>query len=263
MLENLPLHKEEPLVKVAYEICRWHHERYDGKGYPDGLKGEEIPISAQAVALADAYDALISERVYKKAFSHEKALSMILNGECGAFNPLLLECLSDIADRIQEELEINSLSRFSEKEIHNIVEQMLSYKELAASNRTLSILEEERMRFQLFSSRAYEIQFEYTVGPSMITVSDRGAEQFGIPRLIVNPSENKELLSLISRETLCRLDRMLRKTTAECPVVECEAEVTFGGEKHMSRIICQALWTHGEKDESSGAIGKIVGVHEE
>lgn len=263
MLENLPLHKEEPLVKVAYEICRWHHERYDGGGYPDGLKGEEIPISAQAVSLADAYDALISERVYKKAFSHEKALNMILNGECGAFNPLLLECLSDIAEHIQEELEINSLSRFSEKEIHNIVEQMLSYKELAASNRTLSILEEERMRFQLFSSRAYEIQFEYTAVPPMITVSDRGAEQFGIPRLIVNPSENRELLSIISRETLCRLDRMLRKTTAECPVVECEAEVNFDGEKHLSRMICQALWTHGEKDEYRGAIGKIVGIDEE
>lgn len=131
MLENLPLHKDEPLVKVAYEICRWHHERYDGRGYPDGLKGEEIPISAQAVSLADAYDALISERVYKKAFSHEKALSMILNGECGSFHPLLLECLSDIADHIQEKLSINSLNRGSEKEIHNIVERLLSHKELA------------------------------------------------------------------------------------------------------------------------------------
>ena len=85
MLQNLPRHKEEPLVKVAYEICRWHHERYDGNGYPDGLKGEEIPISAQAVSLADAYDALVSERVYKKAFSHEKAMYMILNGNVGCF----------------------------------------------------------------------------------------------------------------------------------------------------------------------------------
>ena len=144
MLQNLPLHKEEPLVKVAYEICRWHHERYDGNGYPDGLKGDEIPISAQVVSLADAYDALISERVYKKAFSHEKAMRMILDGECGAFHPLLLECLSDIADHIQEELTMNSLSRASEKEIHNIVEQLLSHKELSSSNRTLSMLEEEQ-----------------------------------------------------------------------------------------------------------------------
>ena len=82
-----------------------HHERYDGNGYPDGLKGDEIPISAQIVSIADVYDALVSERVYKKAFSHKKAMEMILNGECGAFNPLLLECLVEIQDRIKTELD--------------------------------------------------------------------------------------------------------------------------------------------------------------
>ena len=90
------------LVRIAIQICRWHHERYDGGGYPDGLKGEEIPIAAQVVSLADVYDALVSERVYKKAFSHEKAIEMIRNGECGVFNPILLECLLDIQDKIQE-----------------------------------------------------------------------------------------------------------------------------------------------------------------
>ena len=104
MLESLEYYKNEPLVRIAHDICRWHHERYDGKGSPDGLKGEEIPISAQVVALADVYDALISERVYKKAYSHEKAVEMILNGECGTFNPLLLECLKDIQSRLKEEM---------------------------------------------------------------------------------------------------------------------------------------------------------------
>ena len=105
MLRSLKRYQNEELVKIAYEICRWHHERYDGRGYPDGLKGEEIPISAQVVSLADVYDALVSERVYKKAFSSEKALEMIQNGECGSFNPLLLECLVDIRDRVKEEYE--------------------------------------------------------------------------------------------------------------------------------------------------------------
>ena len=86
---------------MAYTICRWHHERYDGRGYPDGLKGDEIPIAAQVVSVADVYDALVSERVYKKAFPHEKAISMILGGECGAFNPDLLECMLDIQDDIK------------------------------------------------------------------------------------------------------------------------------------------------------------------
>ena len=105
MLHDLNEFAEQPLLQTAYEIARWHHERWDGRGYPDGLKGDEIPISAQLVSLADVYDALTSERCYKKAFSHEKAVQMILNGECGAFNPLLLQCLTDIQADLKEKLQ--------------------------------------------------------------------------------------------------------------------------------------------------------------
>ena len=105
MLRQIPFNQNDPLVKIAREICRWHHERWDGRGYPDGLKGDEIPISAQVVSLADVYDALTSERCYKAAFDHETALNMIVNGECGAFNPLLLECLMDGADQIKKAMQ--------------------------------------------------------------------------------------------------------------------------------------------------------------
>lgn len=108
MVEHLEAFREEPFVKVTYAICRWHHERWDGRGYPDGLKGDAIPISAQIVSIADVYDALTSKRVYKDAFAHEKAIWMILNGECGRFNPLLLDCLLDIKDSLKAELEKNS-----------------------------------------------------------------------------------------------------------------------------------------------------------
>ena len=100
MLDRLEDYREEPLVHTAYEICRWHHERWDGGGYPDGLKGDAIPISAQIVSLADVYDALVSPRAYKKAIPHPQAVQMILNGESGAFNPLLLDCLRTVADQI-------------------------------------------------------------------------------------------------------------------------------------------------------------------
>ena len=103
MLEGMVQYRDSALVRAARDICRWHHERYDGGGYPDGLKGEAIPISAQVVSLVDVYDALTSDRVYKKAFSHEKAMHMILNGDCGAFNPLLIDCLIDLQDRIVAE----------------------------------------------------------------------------------------------------------------------------------------------------------------
>lgn len=101
-LKNVPIYQNEPLVKIAYEICRWHHERYDGSGYPDGLKGDKIPIFVQVVSIADAYDALVSRRVYKEAFPHNVALQMIVDGECGEFNPVLVECLSDISDDLKK-----------------------------------------------------------------------------------------------------------------------------------------------------------------
>ena len=108
ILLSLPADQQSvPLVRMAFEICRWHHERYDGKGYPDGLKGDDIPIAAQVVALADVYDALTSERCYKKAYSHEDALNMILDGQCGSFNPLLLQCLQEITTVLKQELTKN------------------------------------------------------------------------------------------------------------------------------------------------------------
>ena len=111
ILYDLDNFSEQPLLQTAYEIARWHHERWDGKGYPDGLKGDEIPIAAQLVSLADVYDALTSERCYKEAFSHETAMRMILNGECGAFNPLLLECLTDLQAELQKKLQNITVNR--------------------------------------------------------------------------------------------------------------------------------------------------------
>ena len=104
MLSKMERYKEEPLIDVAYQICRWHHERYDGRGYPDGLVGDEIPISAQIVSLADVYDALISERSYKKGYTHERAIEMILSGECGIFNPILIECFMEIEPKIKQKM---------------------------------------------------------------------------------------------------------------------------------------------------------------
>ena len=82
----------EQLNQYSYDICHCHHERYDGNGYPDGLKGDEIPLCAQVIGLVDAYDALISKRPYKGKYEHEEAIRMIINGECGAFSKPLIRC---------------------------------------------------------------------------------------------------------------------------------------------------------------------------
>ena len=104
ILDKLPFQQESSLVKTAYAICRWHHERWDGRGYPDGLSGDRIPISAQVVSMADVYDALVSKRVYKAAYAPDTAVQMILHGDCGTFNPLLLECLVEIQDVLKEDV---------------------------------------------------------------------------------------------------------------------------------------------------------------
>lgn len=93
---------EDDYRTTSYEICRHHHERYDGRGYPDGLKGDDIPISAQIVSVADVYDALVSERVYKGAFSVDEAFHMIVTGECGVFSPKLLESFRNSRKSFEE-----------------------------------------------------------------------------------------------------------------------------------------------------------------
>lgn len=95
IIESMKVEWNPEMKKACYEIARYHHERYDGKGYPDGLKGDEIPISAQLVSIADVYDALINVRCYKAAFSKDEAFRMIINGECGTFSPKLLEAFRD------------------------------------------------------------------------------------------------------------------------------------------------------------------------
>lgn len=123
ILSSAALDQTSKFVRTARSICRWHHEKYDGKGYPDGLSGDDIPISAQVVSLADVYEALTSVRCYKDAFSHEKAIDMILNGECGAFNPLLLQALKDISDELKD---IDKNTHYdSESEITDILDEML------------------------------------------------------------------------------------------------------------------------------------------
>ena len=101
---------DEQYCKTCYEICRYHHERFDGRGYPEGLKGDDIPISAQLVSIADVYDALTNERCYKKAFSTEKAFNMIVNGECGVFSPKLMTVFKEVRNKFEAMIAANGKS---------------------------------------------------------------------------------------------------------------------------------------------------------
>ncbi|MBQ9277379.1 MAG: HD domain-containing protein [Lachnospiraceae bacterium] len=102
ILDNLKDFQSEKMFHYSWEICRYHHERYDGKGYPEKLKGENIPLSAQIVSIADAFDALMTNTAYRKAIDFEKAYSMVMEGECGMFSPRIIQCFKMNKDKIEE-----------------------------------------------------------------------------------------------------------------------------------------------------------------
>ena len=262
MLENLPIHQHDPMVNVAHEICRWHHERYDGRGYPDGLKGDEIPISAQVVALADVYDALTSARVYKPPLSHEEAMQMILDGQCGAFNPLLLECFTENSEAIRAGLSGDSLIQRDQREIRNVVREIHRHEELSASERTLQLLEHERMKYSFFAAMTQEIQFEYTTSPAMVTLSAWGAEKLGLGEIVMDPIHNEAVLALVDTEWIQGLSNTLHSTYPDQPVITYDCQLTLDGEKRWYRIVARATWSPDEPARYTGAIGKAVDIHD-
>lgn len=261
MLKNLPAYEQEPLVRTAYEVCRWHHERYDGRGYPDQLVGDDIPISAQIVALADVYDALTSDRCYKKAYSHETAIQMILDGQCGVFNPLLLDCLQDVAPSLQKELADAAGKKPQRPELQKI-SQKNGHTNLLASERSLRLLDRERMKFNFFAAMTEEIQFEYTVEPPMLTLSSWGAKKLDMDEVIMNPEQNERVIRLFGTDPWQKLSTALRTTVPEHPVVNYECLLHCGGQPRWHRIVACAMWSTEDPPGYMGAIGKIVDIHD-
>lgn len=262
MLNDLPF-QNEPLVKIAYEICRWHHERYDGGGYPDGLKGEEIPISAQIVSIADVYDALTSERVYKKAFSHEKAMDMIVNGECGTFNPLLLECLAETAEEIREAMQGEATIENTADEMRQIVQEVMHHEKLSAPARTLHLLEYERRKHQFYTSLTDEMLFEYTTTPAILTLSESASRHFGVDSVVMEPITSGLLPSFFEPEDYKKLEELVKQMQPEDSLIQYECEMKVTGENHWYQLICQPMWTVDEEPQLEGIIGKVVPMQSE
>ena len=259
MLSRLTAFQNEPLVKTAYEICRWHHERYDGRGYPDGLKGEEIPISAQAVAMADVYDALTSDRCYHKARPHEEALAMIRNNECGVFNPLLMQCLVESADDIRAELAVVSPTVETERDLQKVTGELKQHEELTASEQVFQALKVERQRTHFFASLNHYIQFDYMADPPMLSFNDEGMRQLGLSSSTFNPYESRELHQVISTEELLMLNALLHTTTVEQPTLRyvCKLRLRDQPEQEYA-LCCRSLWSDDIKPRYLGAIGQVM-----
>lgn len=258
MLSDLGF-QDEPLVKVSREITRWHHERYDGRGYPDGLKGDEIPLSAQIVSLADVYDALTSERVYKPAFSHEKAIQMILNGECGAFNPLLLECLVEAQDAIRQGLAQPNRAFNSYEDLKSIAPAIQDAETLDVTEYALDQLENEREKNHFLTEISRQLQFDYNKSLDLLHIPVWAAKRLGTPAQIKDPLHTEALANLISHDLVELLSKAITETTPQDPLVRLDCTVTSNGEAYdCIIIITKTVWSQEEEPILVGVIGKIM-----
>lgn len=257
MLSDLAF-QDEPLIQISRDIARWHHERYDGHGYPDGLKGDEIPISAQVVSLADVYDALTSERVYKPAFSHEKAIEMIMDGECGTFNPLLLECLIEAQETIRQEMEKPDEVFNSYEELRSIVPAVQNAEALDVTEYALDQLEHERQKNHFITEISRHLQFDYSRSFDLLTVPTWASKRFDIPTQIPDPAHNDVVLDLIGAETIGQLAAAIESTTPQDPLIRLDCTVNYDGSAYDCIIIAKSLWLLDDDPRITGFVGKII-----
>jgi hypothetical protein len=235
-------------MKYAYEICRWHHERFDGRGYPDGLKGDEIPIAAQIVSIADVYDALTSERCYKKAYTHEKALEMIHNNECGVFNPILIECLDAIADKLVVALQTFDWSKQADKDFFYIADAMMNDPSHPIYNQAFRQFIDERKKCHFFEFTLNGILFEYTFTPSVMKLSSKASQKLGLPRTIIDdykPGDNAQCAT----ENLEKIRKIIqRKSTPKDKPISIKQTFNIDGKSIPCNVKVLQIWAKGKND---------------
>ena len=241
MLRALPIQQEEPLLRYAYEICRWHHERYDGKGYPDGLRGEEIPLAAQVVALADVYDALTADRCYRRGFSHEKAMTMILNGECGAFSEDLLACLVKISDKLPA-LSTYDYAVQPQLNDEDLRLQVRKYEELSETVSLMHSVQAEREKADFLCETLKQPFFTYRAEPEVFTLSNFAAAALSSQTVFVDPFRNEGIKTQFGLNVLTALCEKARETTYDSPEFTIEHVLTLYGKVKRVRMLCRSIW---------------------
>lgn len=259
ILKGLAIGQDEPLVKVAHAICRWHHERWDGGGYPDRLKGDEIPIAAQVVALADVYDALTSERCYKQAYSHEKAVDMILHGECGSFNPLLMECLRESSELLRTELQRSEYDRGFRHETRRLSEEILHREALPREDRAQRLLDLERERTAFYAEQRGGIQFDYDILSGSVTVVNRYEDP-------VNRTQKLDFdkgmgLTFLSGKDRRKLLDAIADATPEEPDAAFPVLIAVDQEYRLHRLVMHTMWSRAGVRHCVSVVGQITDDH--
>lgn len=256
IINQMTTKMEKPLLRIAGEICRWHHERWDGHGYPDGLIGEQIPIAAQVVALADVYDALTSKRCYKEAYNHETALDMILAGECGAFNPLLLKCLQDIAPRLRMDAQYDAGDYACRSEADRLATEIMKKTEMPGSDRFQHMLESMQERMNFFASLKGGIQFDYDSISRLVNVTNWDEPpQY---RYTVKNVADTNCFTNLSQRDFHRLKDALDATTPENREFSMSIMMPEGDSYEWCDLRVHSLWSDLSPEHYIGAVGQLV-----
>ena len=258
--------KEHGYTKEILTAVLYHHENVDGSGYPEGLEGIEQTMFTRILHVADVYDALTSERCYKKAYSHEKAMEMIENGECGAFNPLLLECLEDIHEQLiielnreyvdSPEVDMNLLSKVADE----IVEKQMG-KENAEDNKKSYSKRKDlvKMKAEFYSSTVKEIQFDYDAVHDIVKLSPYASEVLGLPEEIVSPnSKNQDYLGKVNIAKI--INDIRNKTSPDNPRLDMNVEVKKEGVISIYKLQMMSLWSEEDEARYLGVVGRIIPV---
>ncbi len=246
------------VVKTARAICRWHHERWDGKGYPDGLVGDEIPISAQVVAMADCYDALTSERSYKKAFSHDVAIEMICNGECGSFNPQLIQCLRVISPELKNALQDDFSEDIEKKNVEVLTKEALTNKELPLDDRSSRLFENEKVKKEFFMKQAAGIQFEFDIPSSKVTYNDWDNKISGKSFYFSELGEK----GILSQKDHLKFLENLSKTSREKPDFSMDVLILVNNTYRWHRLNVLTVWPI-RGNEYISILGQYIDIHDE
>ena len=252
MIQDMHLPQEKPLVHTAWEICRWHHERWDGKGYPDGLKGEEIPISAQVVSIADVYDALTSERCYKKAFDHDTAIKMILDGQCGQFNPILLKCLKELSPRLFKMFSNETDDSKQYYEAQRLSNEILSEKSLPRKNYSQHLIKVMQEKIDFFKKNSGRNSVDYNAVSGQLTIINEN-QQTLYQRVDSKFDVFKEFE--VSEEDVQHIIDLLDHTSVQDKEISVQIEAKMENNRQLYNLKLHTLWSSLKKDGYIGIVG--------
>ena len=252
IIKDMDFPQDHPLVHTAWEISRWHHERWDGKGYPDGLKGEEIPISAQVVSIVDVYDALTSERCYKKAFDHDTAIQMILDGQCGQFNPILLKCLKELSIQLSKMSGKETDDNKHYHEIQRLSNEILGDKFLPNQIYSQSLVKVMQEKIDFFKSNSGKNSIDYNAVSGQLTILN-GEHQILCQRDNLNFNLFKEFG--VNEEDVQCIRVLLHQTSVQNKEISATIKATVENNSQMYRMKLHTLWSPLKKDGYIGIIG--------